>query len=72
MKIMLTIPDTKNKNDENAQEDFHRMKKVEGVILWRRKKILCYAAVPEWAAAPVICTGTGVGVGIVVNDTLVF
>ena len=30
---MLTIPDTKNKNDENAQEDFHRMKKVEGVIL---------------------------------------
>ena len=55
----LTIPDTKNEDDKNAQEDSHR----KGRILWRRKKILCDAAVPEWAAAPLICTGTGVGVG---------
>ena len=60
---MLTIQDTKNENDKNAQEDSHRKKKVEGRILWRRKKILCDAAVPEWAAAALICTGTGVGVG---------
>ena len=63
----LTIPDTKNEDDKNAQEDSHCKKKVEekveGRILWRRKKILCDAAVPEWAAAPLICTGTGVGVG---------
>ena len=60
---MLTIQDTKNEDDKNAQEDSHCKKKVEGRILWRRKKILCDAAVPEWAAAPLICTGTGVGVG---------
>ena len=63
----LTIPDTKNEDDKNAQEDSHCKKKVEekveGRILWRRKKIFCDAAVPEWAAAALICTGTGVGVG---------
>ena len=64
---MLTIPDTKNEDDKNAQEEFHRKKKLEekleGRILSRSKKILCDAAFPEWAAVALICTGTGVGVG---------